>query len=51
MGKLHISTTTLGEARKQAIEKAYLPKSIKKAYRISVNSSGEVTFSKKNKKR
>ncbi len=49
MGKLHISTRTLGEVRKRAIEGAYLPKTIKKCCRVSVNSSGEVTISKTKK--
>ena len=49
MGKLNISTATLGEARKQAIEKAYLPEGIKKDYRVSVTSSGKVILQKKKK--
>jgi len=50
MGKLCLSSKSLGQMRKLAIEKAYLPKAIKKSYRISVNTSGEVIVSKKSKK-
>lgn len=50
MGKLHISTTVLGEVRKRAIEGAYLPKIMKKGCHISVDPSGEVIISKRKKK-
>ncbi len=45
--KVNLSSKTLGEARKKAIQEAYIPKNIRNSCKISVDSSGEVAVIRK----
>lgn len=48
MGKSKPVDRVLNEARKRAIEKAYLPQSIKKSYKVTI-MDGTAILSKKKK--
>ena len=47
--KINLSSKSLGEVRKRALQDAYIPKEIKGSCTISTNASGDVTIMKKNK--
>ena len=47
--KINLSSKSLGEARKKALQDAYIPKEIKGSCTISTNASGDVTIMKKKK--
>lgn len=48
MGKSRSEDRVLNEARKRAIEKAYIPQSIKKSYNVTI-TDGTAILSKKKK--
>ena len=47
--KINLSSKSLGEARKKALQDAYIPKQIKESCTISTNASGDVVIIKKKK--
>ncbi len=50
MGKVHLSSKELAEARKKAVSGACLPKNIRDSYNVSINDN-KVALSKKSDKK